>query len=488
MLTRLHSFVTTPSLMLRAARSRAALPRLQMDVALSGYQLLTGAPEGGVIIEPVCVPVTFALDSTPVAARVCRVDIEPGATNGALPILSVDVEGDGMLLGMRRAVLAPATPDTALAVQYLNALRAVGLPAPKFAVVRATVNGSSWGLYTVEELVSAETLSQATGVPGGVVASFEAPPGMTMPPGAPGSGFARAQLTVARAVDGASSDWVSAAEDNPAPAAVVTEAVDRLQGVLMGTVRPSEVLDAERFGQFMALTALWRGVLTPDWRTFRLIYDPASGGFTPLGTARPHSALAPLPAQFLDDPGIQHAYVQALKVLSDPGHITVHLNDSDLLVAYLMLGGDARGADAPHDVLAANQSAMRVLITPLQTLKAWLLDDDGYLHLALEATEPYPVEVLGLDLGEQGVVVLERGWVLEPSPGAALVDSPEVVLRARITDVPVVARIRIPLDELSHTVSDAGLDMWVVTRVWGLDERVPVRVVVSQAGSAYGEF
>ncbi len=480
--------MTTPSLILRASRLRAALPKLQMDVDLSGYQLLTETSDGSVITEPVCVLVTIAVDGTAVAARACRSDIEPGATNGALPTFRVDVEGDGMLLGMRRAVLAPATPDTALAAQYLSALRALEFPAPTFAVVRATVNGSSWGLYTVEELVSAETLSQATGVPGGVVASFEAPTGMTMTPGAPGSDFARAQLTVARAVDEVASDWVSAAEDDPALAAVGIEAVDRLQGVLMGTIRPSEVLHAERFGRFVALTALWRGVLIPDWWTFRLIYDPVSGGFTPLGTAGPQGASAPLPPQFLDDPGIQRAYVQALKVLGDPGYIAAHLDDSGLVVAYLMLGGDAHGADTLHEVLEANQSAMRALITPPQTLKASLLDDDGYLHLALEATEPYPVEILGLDLGEQGVVALEPGWVLESFPGAALVDTPGVVLRARITDVPVVARIRVPLDELSNTVSDAGLDMWVVTRVWGLDERVPVRVVVSQTGSAYGEF
>jgi len=311
---------------------------------------------------------------------------------------------------------------------------------------------------------------------------------MTTTLGGPGSAFARAHLTGARAVDEDASDWVAATEGAPALSAVGKEAVDRLQGVLMGTLRPSEVLDAERFGRFLALTALWRGVLTPDWRTFRLIYDPVSGGFTPLGTAKPHSASAPLPAQFLDDPSIQRAYVQALKVLGDPGDITVRLNDSDLLVTYLMLGGGTHGGDALHDVLAANQSAMRALITPPQTLKGSLLDDDGYLHLALEATEPFPVEILGLDLGEQGVVDLERGWVLEPLPGVALVDTPEVVLRARTTDVPVVARIRIPLDLLSHTVSDAGSDLWLVTRVWGLDERVPVRVAASQTGSAYGEF
>jgi len=459
-----------------------------MDVELAGYQLLTETSEGSVITEPVCLPVTIAVDSTPVAARVCRVDVESGVTNGALPTFRVDVEGDSMLLGMRRAVLGPATPDTALAAQYLDALRALELPTPKFAVVRVTVNGSSWGLYTIEELVSVEAMSPATSVPGGVVASFEAPTGMTMTPGAPGSHFSRARLTVARAVDEAPVDWVAAAEDDPALAAAGTEAVDRLQGVLMGTVRPSEVLDAERFGRFLALTALWRGVLTPDWRTFRLIYDPVLGGFTPLGTAKPHSALAPLPLQFLDDPGIQRAYVQALKVFGDPGYLTARLDDSSFAVTYSMLGGDAFGAGTLPGVLAANQSAMRALITPPQTLKASLLDDDGYLHLVLEATEPYPVEVRGLDLGEQGVVTLERGWVLEPTPGLALVDTPEVVLRARITDVPVMARVRVPLDALPHTVSDAGLDMWVVTSVWGLDDRVRVRVVVSQSGSAHGEL
>lgn len=474
--------------MLRASRLRTDLPRLQMDVDLAGYQLLTGIPEGSVITEPVCVPVTIAVDSAPTAARVCRVDTEPRVTDGALPTFRVDVEGDSMLLEMRRAVLAPATPDTGLAVEYLRALRALALPAPKFAVVRATVNGSGWGLYTIEELVSAEAFSQATGVGGGVVASFEAPAGTMNAPGGLGSDFARAQLTVACAVDADAADWVAAAEDDPALAALGADAIDRLQGVLMGTVHASDVLDAKSFGQFLALTALWRGVLTPDWRTFRLIYDPISGGFTPLGTAEPHSAHAPLPVQFLDDPGIQRAYVQALKVLGDPGHIAAHLDSSGLVETYTMLGGDAHGADALHDVVGANQSAMRALITPPQTLKASFVDEDGYLHLALEATEPYPVEILGLDLGEQGVVALERGWALEPSPGTALVDTPEVVLRARTTDVPVVARIRIPLDVLSHTVSDAGLDMWVVTRVWGLDERVPVRVVVSQTGSGYGEF
>ncbi len=478
----LQALVTSPALALRAAQMRSTLPRLQLDVGFSDYQRLVNAAAEGLGAEPVCVPAAVAGDSASVAARVCSEEARFVDGNYQTPALSLSVEDGGTLLGMRRASLVPATPDAALVQGYFQALETAGLPVPEFRVVGMSVNGSDWGLYAVEELVSFNGLPGSAGGDYDLVAAFEAPARIEGLPAAPGSSFAAAELRIGSAVDEAPGDWESAAQRDPELAAMGAAAADRVEGLLSGALLSSEVLDTSLYSKYLALTCLWRGVLMPDWQVFRLAYSSDSGRFVPLAAAARHSGQTPLAVQFYDDPELQRAYVQALSAYSDSDYVDASLEDSDLAATYLMLGGTARGSGAIQDVLSTNRAVMRAFITPSSSVRVSVLDDDGYLQLAFEATEPYPIEVQALELGEQGVVTLKHEWILEPSGDAALVESPGIVLRARTGAEPVVLRMRIPLDALPPAASRPGLELSVITCVWGLDGRIPVRAATSGIG------
>jgi len=480
--TRLLAGLADPSLALRAARLRAALPQIQVNVDFEGHQTLSQIPQSTADSGRTCVPVEIDRDGAPVAARMCPLRLSRPDGGTELPVMRLDIDEDPSLYGVQSAVLSPATPDAALALEYLRAVRSAGIPAPHFVVLRLSVNGTSWGLYAMEELVAAETVTAGWETPGDVVVAFE-PSSARVSPNVPGSAFARARPVVgpqsSDGTDGPSVVPTSETGAEPAPVA-------RLRGTLTGDVRLSSLLDPDLYGEYQALTALWRGVLTPDWSATQFVYDVETDSFQLLATARTQAAALPLPAQMLDDPMIQRAVVRAIRDAGDPETIDARLADGSLDAMYAALGGSTRGEGSVRGILEANRSAMAAMIEPRETVRALLADDDGHLHLVLEAIQPYPVEIVGLELGEQGEVACQRAWATESAPGVALVAVPEIVIRARVTDVPVVARLRVPLDKLPASISAVGAEISVITRVWGLVAPVLVPATAGELGNGYG--
>jgi hypothetical protein len=180
----------------------------------------------------------------------------------------------------------------------------------------------------------------------------------------------------------------------------------------------------------------------------------------------------PLPRQLIDDARVQRAYAQALQTYGEPAHIEAVLRDAQLEALDWAVGGQGQLARR----LADNQALMRSAISPVAPLRAWQLTDADALHLELEVVEPFPIEVLGLEFGEQGFVALKREWFATSEGAEELVAEDSIVLRARLTEVPDIVTVRVPWVELPVLASDGTLDLQIVTRLWGLEERIPFQV------------
>lgn len=473
-----------------ARRVRAEVPALVLDLDFPAYQQLITPPlDQDQTTEPVCVVAEATYRDTPGAVSLCQSRAitlaAPSSGNVPLrPVLELQGESGGVpVFDGRRNLLTPAGSDAAAATGYLAALDDLGIPVPAYEIVSLTVNGSNWGPYAVEERWPIEPFPADPAAHHRVGVAFDGT-GVGVVDDL-GSGFARAEMAVGYLSGFPDNGAVLAMADDVEPLQVATEAARRFRDVLMGYRAPSAVLDAQKMGRTMALTALWRGCFVPDWRAMAFAYDVAADTFVPVGSGLPHVADRPIPIQLYDDPSVQRALAEALWAFSDPGYLDAVLAAQELEALAEAIGGQVSGQVGLRETLAQRQVEMRRAVTPRQTLRAWYGDTTGALRLEIEPTQPFPVEIVGLQLGEEGFVPSERAWV-PPEEQRRLVDDSGIVLPARVTDLPVIVSLLVPRTSLPSTTTGDGVELHVVTRIWGLPERVPVPVRVQSPYAVAG--
>ncbi len=472
----LNLVVRHPRLALAAWRARRTMPTVNLSVDFTAYQQWRAAQDRlsageGVVTPQDCVLAEIGTSGELGPATLCP-HRWSGARPGTPPFEVTMAEGEG-LLGIRHATFRPAGAESVLGVGFLRSLDAAGLPVPELRFVHLVVNGSGWGIYAMETSM-AEALSADPAVsPGSILVSFDARRLPTDGFVGPDAGFAYADVTLT-SLD--ATDQVTGAT-LVAPATSTLEAQATSAGVVQllarlerGEVAPREVLDPDEMGQLIAATALWYGGLSPDWQTLYLIYDPTTGMLHPTSAGWRYDVSTPLPPSFSDDAQIQSAVARRLSVVAPQGYpgSTVPLDQMDAL--YVALGGAPGALEAE---LAKHQATILAELRPARTLVATATGDTGVIRLQLRAVLPFPVEVSGLDFGEQGSLTLDPAW----ATGDGLVDGAgAVVLRAQVGADPVEVAISVPPAALPETV-DPGLGGLVLTtRLWGLNDVVRVSV------------
>lgn len=431
------SLARHPAATLAALFGHSDLPTLRLDMRFRDYQqlldrraqaLLLGANR---VSEQDYVPAGIGLGDETIAVQV-RLPAGPATSlgTGAWPF-EVAVQ-DGTLWGLRRFTLTPADATMLSTWGYLETLRRAGLFTPRHQAVRLVLNGTPHGVYMLEELPTADTLA-VQGHAGSVVVAFEqdayweayARIGAALP----GSGFQYARIVCAPY------------DDNPD-----TACSDIARALY--TIRPDE-WDAERTGTFLAITTLWRGSAVLDWRTLRLAYDPRSGRLAPIGTGTTLIPVAPLPDVLLDDPRVQVAYVRALAQFSTPDYLAQL--QADIGHELESLGIESGYLDPPWTALSAHQTTMRRMLALSHPLLAYIEPDDTALVLHLSNVQQFPVEVVGLDLGESALLPLDPAWVSE-TDRSSLVEAPDaaehIVLRAAVGSMPRSIHLRVPPEAL----------------------------------------
>jgi len=440
------SWVRRPAFSAAALLHRSDLPALYVDMRFEDYQRLLDKRSQALHLG---VNVASAQDYAPASLRCGDVSVTvqmrllEGAADGlkgkTWPF-QVVVQDDGTLLDSRRFTLTPADATALSTWGYLETLRRADLLAPRYDLVHLIWNGSPKGVYALEEQPTAESLSDQ-GRAGSAVVHFDQSAywdaHARLGDALPGSGFQYAQIV---------TDCISALP-------VCDDAVRQLQALQSGERAPSDALDADRVGAFLALTTLWRGASELDWRAARLAYDPATTRFEPIGAGSMWPSIAPLPDRFTDDPSVQMAYARALVEFSHPDYLArlqAGLGD-ELESLQRALGAEMGYLELPWAALETRQAAMRHQITPSRPLFAHVETSgsaDAALTLRLSNVQPFPVEIVGVDIGESAFLNPDPAWVAE-SDRVSLVDAPDaVVLRAAVASLPREVRLRVPPEAL----------------------------------------
>ena len=485
------SFAQRPTFTITALFRRSDLPTLRVNLQFEDYQLLidkrTQAQRLGANIASDQDYVPAAIDHAG-----ATVDVQMRLLEGAASGLSgetwpfeIAVQGNGTVLDLRRFTLTPADTKALSTWGYLETLRRADLLSPRYHLVRLLVNGTSKGIYAVEEYPSIELLD-AQEQPGSAIAYFETSAYWevyTQLGDAPsGSGFqyARSSMdcTALPAHLNNDGDMVDAA----IPGQSCVGAFQTLRALQEGEIAPSDALDVDKMGSFLALTALWQGTPELDWRTLRLVYAPTTNRFEPVGRGIHPTPITPLPRCFTDDPEIQTAYARALAEFSLP-HYLVQLQadlKDEMEALQLALGTEMGHLELPWSI--------RRQINPSRTLFATIESDDSALVLRLSNIQPFPVEIIGLDIGENAFLPVSPTWVAE-ADRELLVENPDgVILRATVASTPRAVHLQVPLEALpvgqewERQSPDA---IRVVTRLLGLTNQNIIVAATSDVPTVY---
>lgn len=467
------SLVQQPAFTITALFHRSSLPTLTVDLDFDKYERLLDQRDQAlrlgvnIVSEHDYVAATMGGVADAAAVQM-RLQAGPAAElSGERWPFEVIVEGDRTLLDMHRFALVPADAAELLVQGYLGTLRREGLLTPRHDLVNLVLNGRPRGLYALEERPTAASLGQ----PEGTVVTFdssaywEAWAGLASAP--LGSGFQYAQPTV----------------DCPTADAVCQEAVQAMQALQAGELAPSDALDVDKMGAFLALTMLWRGSAELDWRTLSLAYDPTTVRFEPIGAGASALPVFPLPETIMDDPQVQAAYARALAQYSRPEYLAQLQADlgDDLEAVRQDLWAHLGDVESPWPALAAHQETMRRMLAPSRTLLASIeTADNSAVVLRLTNVQPFPVEITALD-SEGALLVVDPAWV-DASERASLVDEASaVILRAAVASTPRTVHLRVPPEVFAagHEWDWlSGAQVGIVTRLYGLEG--PEIIVVAQ--------
>lgn len=476
LLPTLKRWAAAPGLGVAAMRARAALPTLRIDLDFAGYQqLVTGQNPQQPLADTWdddqnCVRGSVSVESTSLPIFLCAaVPLADGQRSASdiearLP-LTLIAGDDVRVLGMHEAALTPVGADAALAEGYLATLQAHGIPVVERRLVHLVINGSRWGVYGMEEAPSGSVTEGEGAEFGSVVVSFDGEPSTARSSLTPALSFAHADVQIAASPAEGGTVVTATARGVGERLTTDAEVSNVLAHVARGEASPSTVLDPEMWGQYMAVTALWRGVLLPDWQELTLIYDSETQRFTPLGTGGAMDSRTPLPIGFVDDPEVQRSYVQALTPYGDPAYLEA-LPDFEALVAlYAALGPAASDPPSLQAALAAHQTQIQAFVGP-PLLTARAVERDQVLRLLLSASKPFPVEILGIAWGDVGLLPPDA-VIVHPDEGALVDAGEELVLRGRLGLAPVELVIDVPLSAVPSHLKGTPGEIQIVARPWG---------------------
>jgi hypothetical protein len=493
------SLAQRPTFTITALFRRSDLPTLHVDLQFEDYQLLIDKRA-----EAQRLGANIASDQDYVPAAIdhagATVDVQIRLLEGAASGLSgetwpfeVIVQGNGTVLDLRRFTLTLADTKALSTWGYLETLRRADLLSPRYHLVRLLVNGTSKGVYAMEEYPSTELLA-AQERPGGEIAYFETTAYWevyTHLGDAPsGSGFQYAQGSIDCTVLPAHPNNDGDTADAAIPSQSCVEAFQTLRALQEGDISPSDALDVDKMGSFLALTALWQGTSELDWRTLRLAYIPSTNRFEPIGRGIHPTPITPLPSCFTDAPEIQTAYARALAQYSLP-HYLVQLQadlKDGMEALQLALGTEMGYMELPWPALHARQARMRRQINPSRTLFAAIESDDSALVLRLSNTQPFPVEIVGLDIEDNAFLPVSPVWVAE-ADRELLVENPDgVILRATVASIPRAVHLRVPLEVLpmgQEWERQSPGTIRVVTRLPGLANQNIIVVAAPDVPTVY---
>jgi hypothetical protein len=446
----------------------------------------------------------------------------------------VETQGDHHLWGM--AVFSLQDPGTRA---YLNEwlfmahLRAEDVLSVRYRFVHVVQNGAYKGIYALEEGFSKE-LFESLQRREGVIIRYDEDLVWAYRVAYANDELVPRGVNEFHLIDEFDSNRINT---DPTLSAQRDAAVGKLRALWTGEQPASEVFDIETMGKFLALTDLWGARHALIWHNVRFYYNPVTTRLEPIGfDTQPLAGGATITLDSLDGlrqslaygekkgapSPLQRAYAAYLWQFSQPAYLA-WLQDR-FGVEFMALREALRPEfgpaeddtetpyvlEAPWNVLAQRQAALRELLSPYQTVYAYVLSpmpDQSTsrhppLHIPLEIGNllDLPVEIVGLlhSRNPHEMIPIRPEWLAadasEEASGEVAIsppDSPNVILPALASDATSIpyTRLHIPLQTLgiepgaattplTPSSAIASLpDLQIVTRMWGLTRTITQTVI-----------
>ncbi len=367
---------------------------------------------------------------------------------------------------------------------FLENLRMEDVLAVRYRFVRVVLNGRYMGIYALEEGFSRE-LFEAMGRREGLIIRYDEDllwewryiQGDPMVP----AGVERFFI-----IDEFQSGRIAA---DPVLSVQREVAIGLLRAIWNRERPASEVLDAERWGKFLALADLWNAEHALIWHNLRYYYNPITIRLEPVVfDAQPLPNYLD-PSQvglrfdltydpFHHDPQIRKAYIQALWEFSQPEYVDRLQARYEAQWAALRAALEPEfGPDPlqpPWNQLRQRQERIRQMLNPVQTTYAYIRSsqpDPAVLSLDVgNLLDLFPVQIVGLET-DNALVPVQKEWVA-PESAALLIstETPDEVvlppLDLQSPDIPYI-HLRVPRAALPPA-GRAAASLRLITRIWGV--------------------
>jgi hypothetical protein len=441
----------------------------------------------------------------------------------------IETQGDHHLWGM--AVFSLQDPGTRA---YLNEwlfmahLRAEDVLSVRYRFVHVVQNGAYKGIYALEEGFSKE-LFESLQRREGVIIRYDEDLVWAYRVAYANDELVPRGVNEFHLIDEFDSNRINA---NPTLSAQRDAAVGKLRALWTGEQTASEVFDIETMGKFLALTDLWGARHALIWHNVRFYYNPVTTRLEPIGfDTQPLAGGATVTLDSLDglrrslaygerevilsgvegSPShLQQAYANYLWQFSQPAYLTwlqarfgsefTALREA-LRPEFGPEENNERAPDVlapPWDILAQRQASLRELLTPYQTVYAYISSPSfnpstsptPYVSLEVGNLLDLPVELVGLLINEDAGGISEPREMIPVRPEWLVADTLSQnsvpVLPALAPDAAFISytRLHVPLQTLgidprattpSLTLSrsiETLPNLQIVTRIWGLTRTV----------------
>ena len=316
------------------------MQRMRLDIKHKHLQKLLAKRE-----EALKVGVLFSADDDMVPARMTadgkQFDVKMRLKGDLTDHLSNDrwsfrikVKNADSVYGMQKfSIQPPHTRQFQNSAIFADYLREQGILAPRFSLVDLTINGTSIGVMLLEEHFTDE-LIQSQQRRNSVILKYNE------------DYFWQAWVDIVQIAPDF-DNWrnmpltafgLNKVEDSPVLRSLLGDAIGMLKGVMVDQLQPSDVFDADQWGQFLAACEIWGANHMVYSHQLRMYFNPATYKLEPIVF---DANIVPPPAeQQLVCQGREYAMMTAL--VADPAIRLSMLKHMRLMTADVLYGDFAQ--------------------------------------------------------------------------------------------------------------------------------------------------
>jgi len=247
------------------------------------------------------------------------------------------------------------------------------------------------------------------------------------------------------------------------------------------------VFDLETYAQFLAISDLWGAADATSLLNLRFYYDAETERLMPIGfngNPQLENGRVDIAVATFNDPVLQAATIQALQTVTDPIYLAeLEAKLTEDWASWQSALSAENEIRPPWPSLAQQQANIQRSLQPQQPLFANFIASDktpaGVLQLDVGSVVNMPVEIVGLDFGNDTYLRIQSDWVISGEENM-LENSTETIVIQSFADTMPLVRLEIPLTDIyganPNDITLSANDILIESRILGTNNNTKTAV------------